>query len=262
MIYFPVNPALRLTSALLLLSTFTTLAATDVHQHCKHHLKPQSIDTKHLSYTIDRSAQGLDDAQYIVDLSRWPQQITSWCEGSALHNLPFCGGSKDEAQSPPIKKVVSYDNDKLQVEQIIEQQDNKMLRHHRINYQPEHPRLKVKFKTTNANGALLAKVNIIDKAPIHLVSFESLLMYQLLQEPTFDYDDNLHWIEPKRSKRMRLSATDNARILTADHFNPSNGSKVTLFTITYAENGLPMLVQQMSKKWALKLNNKHTDKQR
>lgn len=207
--------------------------------------------TQRLSFTIDRSAQGLANARYVIDLSQWPTQVVSWCEGEALYAMPFCGGKKEDDHTTRINKVVTFTPAQLHISTIVEKQADKILRSHQISYQPNHPRVKAKLKSKAANGAILSKANIIADAPIAVVSIESLLLSRLSDTP-LKPSDNLHWVEPKRSKRMKYESSANH--WRVSQFNPRSNKQVAMFIIDFDDHGKPLKVQAASGKWILALD--------
>ena len=233
--------------------------------------QPQAIDYQQLVFTIfradsahttktpiDTTDSSINHAKYIIDLTEWPKQISSWCEGENLQELPFCGPKKGSSEAQAIIKTQIINKQAFKLEQISEHLNNKQLRLHQITYQPQHKRLKAKLKSTDAKGATIGKANIIAKAPIKLVSFELLLLHRIYQHPMLTKQDNLHWLEPKRSKRIALnegiSAEKQKNKLNINHLNPRTNEQVKMFTINYDQQGLPINVQSASFKWQLSLS--------
>ncbi|NQZ09062.1 MAG: hypothetical protein HRT35_18045 [Algicola sp.] len=237
-------------------------------------------DFKRLSYNIDRSKQGLENARYVVDLSQWPTSVTSWCEGEKLYNLPFCGGKKEDDQNRTISKQVTFAPDKrhapthLQVDAVVQWQNDKVLRTHNINYRDDHKRIKASLKSKAGNGALLSKANIISDQPITLITLEAMLL-NVMSGKSFKSADNLHWFEPKRSKRMKwvYVGPDSPSIKgnypkakadkwTVNHYNPHNGAQTEMFTVYFNQRGLPLVVQANSGKWVMALDKVIENNQR
>lgn len=240
--------------------TCTTAMAEATAQNTSQK-KPQK-----LSFTIDRTMQGLDNARYVIDLRQWPDSVTSWCEGEKLNDLPFCGGVVEDDQTRPIKKTVTFVEGKLFAAKVVENQNNKVLRSHRVDYAPDHKRIKAKLKSKAANGATLAKANIISDQPIGLITLEAMLLNRISSTP-FNDSDNLHWLEPKRSKRMKwqprgknkTTLTGNYPVVQASkvkvyHVNPFNGKQVAMFDVYFNAQGWPLQVQAKSGKWKMGLD--------
>ena len=223
-------------------------------------------ELKQLSYNIDRSNQGLENARYVVDLSKWPNSVTSWCEGEKLYNMPFCGGKKEDDQNRTISKQVVFAPDKLSANSVVQWQNDKVLRIHDIKYRADHKRIKASLKSKAGNGALLSKANIISDQPITLITLEAMLL-NVMDGKAFKSADNLHWFEPKRSKRMKWVfvgsespaikgdyPTVKADKWTVNHFSPHNGAQTQMFTLYFNQRGLPLVVQANSGKWVMALD--------
>ena len=251
--------------------------------------QPPAIGYQQLVFNILRANTGLksnnsatqNHAKYIIDLRQWPKQISSWCEGENLKELPFCGPKKGSNEAQEIVKTQIINEQTFKLEQISEHLNmpsplntaEQQLRLHQITYQPQHKRLKVKLKSTDAKGATIGKANIIAKAPIKLVSFELLLLHRFASQPMLTKQDNLHWLEPKRSKRIALSEGisegmsegmsegEQKNKVNINHLNPRTNQQVKMFTINYDPQGLPTSVQSASFKWRLSLANQTIEAQ-
>jgi hypothetical protein len=223
-------------------------------------------ELKQLSYNVDRSKQGLENARYVVDLSKWPISVTSWCEGEKLYDMPFCGGKKEDDQNRTISKQVNFSPTKLHADTVVQWQNDKVLRTHSINYRDDHKRIKASLKSKAGNGALLSKANIISDQPITLITLEAMLL-NVMGGKAFKSADNLHWFEPKRSKRMKWVFVGHespalkgnypkikAAKWTVNHYSPHSGAQTEMFTMYFNERGLPLVVQAHSGKWVMALD--------
>jgi hypothetical protein len=229
---------------------------------------------KQLSYNIDRSLQGLENARYVVDLSHWPTSVTSWCEGEKLYDLPFCGGKKEDDHNRTISKQVTFAPDKLHSDAVVQWQNDKVLRTHNIDYRDDHKRIKASLKSKAGNGALLSKANIISSQPITLITLEAMLL-NVMSGKAFKSADNLHWFEPKRSKRMKWVFVGverpsikgdypkvKADKWTVNHYSPHSGAQTEMFTVYFNQRGLPLVVQANSGKWVMALDKVIENNQR
>lgn len=224
--------------ALMMAAASTNVAAVD-----------EAKAVKQLSFSIDRTKQGLDSAKYVIDLSQWPVSVTSWCEGEKLTEMPFCGGKKEDDPLARMNKVVTFIPTQLSVNKIVERQNHQPIRYHDVSYLPTGKRVKAKLKSKAANGAVLANTNVLSEFPVAMVTVESLLLSRMLPTQTLPTGE-LHWIEPKRSKRMKL-VTQDQHTLGVNHYNPHSKVQTPMFTIQFDLLGLPLKVQAQSGNWLM-----------
>ncbi|PKG83282.1 hypothetical protein CXF85_11165 [Colwellia sp. 75C3] len=217
------------------------------------------------SFSVDLSKQGLPSATYSLDMSNWPNSVTSWCEGEKITSIPFCGGKSGDDQSKLIKKEVFFNPKNLSVNKIIESQDGLVLRTHQVTYDLKHKKVKARVETKNAKGKKLARARIVSDKAISLVSVESLLLKQLVTGNA-GLSDNLHWFEPKRSKRMVVEMQGkhdttldafpsiDAQKMQVSQFNKRKNITTPMYAIYFNSKGYPLELSSQSGKWKLGLN--------
>jgi len=217
------------------------------------------------SFSVDLSKQGLPSAIYSLDMSNWPNSVTSWCEGENITSIPFCGGKSGDDQSKLIKKEVFFNPKNLSVNKIIESQNGQVLRTHQVTYNLKHKKVKARVETKNAKGKKLARARIVSDKAISLVSVESLLLNQLTTGNA-GLSDNLHWFEPKRSKRMLVEMQGKkdttltaypsiaAQKMQVSQFNKRKNITTPMYAIYFNNKGYPIELSSQSGKWKLGLD--------
>jgi len=217
------------------------------------------------SFSVDLSKQGLPSATYSLDMSNWPNSVTSWCEGEKITSIPFCGGKSGDAQNKLIKKEIFFNPQTLSVNKVIETQDGQVLRTHQVNYNLKHKKIKARVETKNGKGKKLARARIVSDKAISLVSVESLLLSQLIRGNA-GLPDNLHWFEPKRSKRMSFEMQGkndttlngypviDAQKMQVSQFNKRKNITTPMYAIYFNSKGYPIELSSQSGKWKLGLD--------
>jgi hypothetical protein len=219
----------------------------------------QFRENETIRFSVDRNKIGADPIEFIIDLSGYPAYVESWCEGDDLDSMPFCGGISVDAAKSGLKKKIEFRDGSLALAKIIESFEGQLIRSHTVKYTPAK-KYKALVVTEDDTGTS-SKQRVIADKEIDLVSIESLILSQLFGDDSFG--PNLHWFEPKRSKRMAVELNKGTTSLT-NHFptisakkmsvlqvDTNRNQKIPMFSIYFNDDGLPVEVSAKSRKWLL-----------